>query len=231
MQPGTERRVFARSWELLAKNFGVVVPGLAAGVFTAIAQYALVPWPVAPLATSALSRLLLDVVQIVAAIVSISYTTGMADAAWETGHATLADGARAFSRDGRHVLVAMLALIVLGVAAASLVPYTLALSLVAYAFLCIYTMASAVVGERPGVGAVIESAEIAFARPLPTLLLVLGIAAVAVATGIVGSLFVVVPLVGPLLAAIILEASLAYVVLVVVGEYRSLRGSGALLRG
>lgn len=142
---GRNADVFGRAWQLFARNLSIVVPGLVAGALTAVLEQLLTTW------------LWIDVTQIVAAILTISYTTGMADAAWRLGRARFSDGRRAFRRDGRHVLVAMLALMLLGAAAAVLAPYTFSFSIAAYVFFCIYTLAAAVVGERPGFLAVVES--------------------------------------------------------------------------
>jgi hypothetical protein len=212
---------------LLLRNGTIVVPGLVVGAVAAVVQFALVQGDATESHTSLLLGLLSWVVQIVAAILSIAYTTGMANVAWQSGQARFSDGRRAFRRDGAHVLVAMLALFALGTVAALLAPYTFFLSLFVYAFFCIYTMASAVVGERPGLVAIAESAEIAFGRPLPTLLMVLGIGLIAMGAGSLALLLSFAPLIGPLVGELIVQGAIAYVVLVVVGEYRALRGQVA----
>ncbi len=209
---GRNADVFGRAWQLFARNLSIVVPGLVAGALTAVLEQLLTTW------------LWIDVTQIVAAILTISYTTGMADAAWRLGRARFSDGRRAFRRDGRHVLVAMLALMLLGAAAAVLAPYTFSFSIAAYVFFCIYTLAAAVVGERPGFLAVVESARIAFARPLPTLVMVAGVYLVVLGLGAVALSSASLPLLGPLVSDLVVQAVVGYVVLVVVGEYRLLRG-------
>jgi hypothetical protein len=160
-------------------------------------------------------------VQLIASILSIAYTTGMADAAWRDGRARFSDGARAFRRDAGHVLVAMLLLLAIGFVAAVAAPYTLGLSLFVYMFFCIYTMAAAVAGERPGVLALRESIDIAFARPLTTLLVVAGIVAIAFAMGLLAEVLGRTPLVGPLVSGVVVQIVIAYATLVVVGEYRA----------
>jgi hypothetical protein len=222
-------RVFARSWGLLARNPAIVVPGLVVGLLAAVVQFALEPTPASALDAGLAIRIVQGVVQIVASILSIAYTTGMADAAWRTGRTGFADGTRAFRRDAGHVFVAMLALFALGLVAASLAPFTFSLSLATYLFFFIYTMAAAVVGERTGLVAVRESVEIAFRRPLPTLVTVLGVLAIAFAMGALATLLAVVPLIGPLVADLVVQAVIAYVVLVIVGEYRALRNWGMTL--
>lgn len=224
MNATTAPGVFARSWLLLRANPAIVIPGLVVGAFAAILTVVLLPASDESPLGDLVARSLVGIVQLFATIVAIAYTTGMADAAWRAGRATFADGARAFRRDGGNVFVAMLALFVLGFAAAILAPLTLGFSLLVYVFFCIFTMAAAVVGERPGFVAVAESARIAFARPLPTALVVAGVLAVALGMGAVAGLLAVAPFVGPLVSAAIVQTVVAYVVLVLVGEYRLLRG-------
>lgn len=234
MQSPAAGKVFARSWGLLFANPAIVVPGLVVGTLAALVQFALEPSPGTALDGSLLTRFVQGAAQIVASILSIAYTTGMADAAWRSGRAGFGDGTRAFRRDAGHVLVAIVVLFALGFAAAFLAPFTLGLSLAVYLFFFVYTMAAAVVGERPGLIAVRESVEIAFRRPLPTFLTVLGVLAVAFAMGVVASLLAAAPLVGPLVSDVVVQAVIAYVVLVIVGEYRALRdfkpGGGESLR-
>jgi hypothetical protein len=216
--------MFVRALVLLRSNLAIAVPGLAVAVVLALVQYALTPADL--LDDDLVRRIARSVAQIVATIVSIAYTTGMADVAWQRGRASFADGTRAFRRDGGHVLVAMLALSAIGLVAAVLAAFTFGLSFLVYAFFCIYTMASAVAGERPGLRAIAESAGIAFERPLPTLGVVLGILAVAVLMGALATLVAGTPFVGPLAADVVIQFVVAYAALVVVGEYRLLRGIG-----
>jgi hypothetical protein len=221
-RPGAGK-IFARSCGLLFGNFAIVVPGLVVGVLAALVQFALEPTPAAALAAGIVTRVIEALAQIAASIISIAYTTGMAQAAWETGRARFGDGARAFRRDGGHVFVAMLVLFGLGFVAAALTPFTFGLSLAAYVFFFIYTMAAAVVGEQPGLAAVVESVEIAFGRPVPTLLVVVGVLVIAFAMGAVATLLAAAPLIGPLVATLVVQVVIAYVVLVIVGEYLALR--------
>jgi hypothetical protein len=211
---------------LLLRNPSIVVPGLGAGAVAALAGTLLEP--ARPLDSNLVSRLLQSLVQLVASILSVAYTTGMADAAWREGSAGFADGARAFRRNASHVLGAMLVLFAIGAIAALLAPFTLGLSLLAYLFFCIYTMAAAVAGERSGIVAVRESVDIAFTRAVPTLIVSLGIALVCFVTGALAELVATTPFVGALAGGIVVQAAIAYAMIVVVGEYRALRGFGGV---
>jgi hypothetical protein len=220
MKSGSARGVFAGSLRLLFRNPAIVVPGLVIGAVAALVSAVL--QPAQPLDSNIFSRLLQGLVQLVASILSIAYTTGMADAAWRDGRAQFSDGARAFRRDAGHVFVAMLALLAIGFVAAVAAPYTIGLSLLVYMFFCIYTMAAAVIGERAGFFAVRESVQIAFARPATTLLVVAGIVAIAFAMGLFAEFLERTPLAGPLVSGVVVQAVIAYATLVVVGEYRAL---------
>jgi hypothetical protein len=215
--------VFGRSWSLLRKNWAIVVPGLVIGTLAGAVQFVLAPEQSGIPAGSLLARLIVYVVPILASILAISYTTGMAAAAWQNGQATFADGKRALDRDALSLFVAMVALFALGLVAAFLVPFTAFVSLFVYLYFCIYTMAAAVVGERPGVEAIAESMQIAYRRPVTTLILVAAILAIVGVMSVVAELLSAAPLVGPLVTTVVVQAVIAYVTLVVVGEYVVLR--------
>src|SRR5579871_3788602 len=104
---------FSHSWELLSKNWIIIVPGIVIGIVAAIAIAILGMFGVvsgvtlasagmanAGLASAFLSAMIIGVVAMLASILVIAYTTGMAGAAWRTGVATLADGAAAFNAEG-----------------------------------------------------------------------------------------------------------------------------------
>lgn len=219
--------VFGKSWDLLTRNWVLIVPGLvvgfvvgiAHGVFETSADAQTVPGAIGQM----IGGLVLTIISILGAIANTAYTTGMAGAAWLAGTTTLADGRRAFERDAGHVLVAMVALFVLGVLAAVLAIPTLGLALIAYALLFIYTMPSAVVGEHRGLDALAESYRIVTKRFLTTLIVVVLIAVIAILAGVIATALKFAPFVGPLISAVIWQITLTYATLVVVGEYLNLR--------
>jgi hypothetical protein len=217
--PSVVENVFGRSWSLLRKNWAIVVPGLVIGAVAGAVQFVLAPGQSGIPAGSLMARLIVYVVQLLAPILGIAYTTGMATAAWQTGKASFADGKRALDRDALSVFIAMVALFALGLVAAFLAPFTAYVSLFVYLYFCIYTMAAAVVGERPGVVAIAESMRIAYHRPVTTLILVVGIVAIVATMGVVAEFLSSAPLVGPLVSTVVVQAVIAYVTLVVVGEY------------
>jgi hypothetical protein len=227
--------VFARAWGLFRVNLAIVVPGLLVGALIGFVTAFLAP----PLAVDdvaaglarpydRIARLLVTTVSVIASVLTISYTTGMARCAWENGRTSFADGAQAFRNDAGNVLVAFGLLFLLGFLASLVAPFTLSVSLLAYVFFCIYTMASVIVGERNGFAAIVESAAIAWRRPLTTGLLVGGLTAIMLVMGIVSSVLSAAPVVGQVIASAVLQAGVAYFTLVIVGEYLALSREGSL---
>ncbi len=214
------RTVFARSLGLLMRNPAMLVPGLVAGTLAALAGLALEPAD--PLDANLFTRALQDCTSLLASIVAIAYATGMAEVAWRTGRAAIADGARALRRDAAHVVVSMLALFALGIIAVIAAPFSFGISFLVYAFFCISTPAAAVIGARPGLAAVRESAEVAFARPVSTLLVVAGIAVVSLLLDVLAELLDATSLLGQFAGEMVIQATVAYLTLVVAGEYVAL---------
>ncbi|MDQ2873088.1 MAG: hypothetical protein M3R35_08185 [Candidatus Eremiobacteraeota bacterium] len=227
---------FKRAWGLLAHNPIIVVPALIVGLLTALLLYALDVYAavsIGPLSdlsgggpaafASFLGSILAITIRLVAATVSIAYTTGMAAAAWETGRATLADGARAVRRFAPHIALAIVLLFLIGVVAAVLADFTFYLTLLLYAVFVIYTMPAVIVGERTGVEGLIDSFTIAAKNFWATVGIVLLILLIAIAGAIIARLVHGVPLVGQIVEVLLTEATVAYATLVAVGEYRVLR--------
>ena len=223
--------VFARSWELLRANWIMIVPGV---VLALIGAFLTLPFQPAVVSsdsgivvyapTYSLARLLLPIVSILVTLLAISYVTGMAGAAWQNGKATLADGAAAFRRDGAQLLLALVLLFVLGIVAAVCAIFTLGLSIAAYALFFIYTFPSVIVGDRPAMDALAESCRITVKNFLTTLLVVAALFAIAFVGGLLAGVFAFFPLIGQLVALILEQVAVAYVTLVIVGEYLGLRG-------
>lgn len=227
MQTVSAENLFARSWVLLTRNWAIIIPGFIVAIVTGILSELLVPKMVyigdngIVVARTAwgFQSLLLPCIEIIATIVVISYTTGMAAAAWQRGTATFADGAMAFQRDAGRVFTAMLALIVVGIVAAVLALPTLGLSFLALFFLFLYTMAAAVIGEHGGFAALTESYRIATRNLVTTAIVVIAAFAIGMVAGIVAGALHFAPFFGPILSDIIRQAVNAYLTLVIVGAY------------
>ncbi len=148
---------FARSWELLRNNWILIVPGLVIGIALAIILGIMA---LVALASLALSSLIMSAVALLAVVVTIAFTTGMAAAAWQTGTASLSDGSKAFTAEGGSIFVAILLVAVAGILAVILAIPTLFISLVLFALCVLYVFAGVVVGGNTGPAALAESARI-----------------------------------------------------------------------
>jgi hypothetical protein len=229
--------VFARAWDLLTRNWIIIVPGLVIGLIVGAVSWLVSPHiaydPNDPAAVGGVlaraSRgLILAIVGIVALIANQAYTVGMAGAAWERGRATLADGAASFREDAGRIVITAVGLIILAVVAALLAIPTFGLSLLAFYVFTLYAMPAAIVGNRPGFSSIAESFTITRARFVPTLILAILIFVISLVSGIVTAPLLFIPLLGAIIQACLVQAVVAYVVLVVVGEYLNLRAAAMI---
>jgi len=210
--------VFAKSAKLLARNPRIVLPGIVFGVIAAAIDTAIAP--PGSLESDVFRRFAQDVVKLVAALLAIAYTTGMADAAWRFGVTTLAQGRRALTRP---VAIAWLAVLGAGLLAAALSPFTLGLSYFVFVCACIYAIPAAIIGDRGGLAALRESIDMFLARMSQTILIVAALVILGAVMSVFGELIADTPFVGPAISEIVLQAVAAYVTIVIVGEYRFLR--------
>jgi hypothetical protein len=236
MQVPTVENVFARAWDLLSRNWTIIVPGIVVGLIVGIVSgvYSLsqpdtygVPSGTAMTFAygfgAFVGGLILAVVAIAGYIITQCYTAGMAGAAWRRGTTTLADGTRAVNEDAANVLTAAVYLFLLGIVAAILAPFTLFLSVFAFYLFTLYTIAAAVVGNRRGMDAIRESFAIAKSRFGTTLIIGILLGLLQLVGRLIAHAFSFAPLLGPIVAAIISQIVVAYAVLVIVGEYLVLR--------
>jgi hypothetical protein len=236
VQGQSVENVFARAWTLLTSNWIIIVPGLVVGLIVGIVNGVLTPQqPYADATTTAgeLSRSFAQTVaSIIAATVTIAgfivtqcYTAGMAGAAWLRGTTTLRDGTTAVNEDAGNVFVAAIGMFVLAIVAAILIPFTLFLSLFAFYLFTLYVIPSAVVGNHRGFAAIRESFAMARARFGPTFIIAIVLGVLQFVLGLVSAAFSFAPLLGPIISGVLDQAVIAYVTLVVVGEYLILRGA------
>jgi hypothetical protein len=226
MESGPGPGVFVQSAQLLARSPKIVVPGLVFGCAGAILDALLQPKN-GSLDGNQLLTFLQAVIEVIVAILAVACTTGMAQAAWAGGTAGFADARRALRRD---VLPTVLVLFGVSLAAAALAPLTLGLSYFVDIFFLLYAMPAAVAGERRGLDAVRESIDIALARLGPTILVVAAIVIISTVMSVVALSLEATPFVGPLIAAVIVQLTVTYVTLVIVGEYLLLRGEIGTVR-
>jgi hypothetical protein len=235
--PQPIENILARAWDLLTRNWIIIVPGLVIGLIMGVLGWLLSPHgaydandpaSVGRMLARTSSWLVLAIIGIVAIIANQAYTVGMAGAAWERGRATLADGAASFREDAGRIVVTAIGLIVLGVVAALLSIPTLGLALLAFVLFTLYAIPAAIVGNRPGFSSIAESFAITRARFVPTLILAILIAAIWFIALIVTAPLAFIPFLGPIIQACLVQAVVAYVVLAVVGEYLNLRSAAMI---
>ncbi|MDE2571698.1 MAG: hypothetical protein KGM44_04130 [bacterium] len=226
--------VFSRAWHVLSANWILIIPGIVAGVAGGVVRSVLGPhYVISPdgsvtaIGGGFFLREIALLIQFVLFVASVTYTTGMAGAAWRAGTTTLADGTVAFERDAGKVIVALIGLVVLGLVAIFLSIFTFGLAMLAFIFFVVYTFPAAVIGEIPGLEAIRESVRVAQNRASSTLIMIVLIAVIGIIVGIVTSALHVVPFLGPIIGGLISGAASAYFTLVVAGEYLQLKASGA----
>jgi hypothetical protein len=235
-EPQPVERIFGRSWELLNRNWVIIVPGLLIGAIVGIVGALVTPPSPAPGAGPSLayalarasSGVVLAIVALIGFIATQAYTTGMAGAAWERGRAALSDGAASFQEDAGRILITGIGLVLLAIVAAILALPTIGISLLAFYVFTLYAMPSAILGNRPGFSSIAESFRIAGHRFGSTFAIAIVILVVRVVFEFIAGFFAFAPLLGPIIAACITQAVVAYATLVVVGEYLNLTAAGAI---
>jgi hypothetical protein len=233
-QTPSVENIFSRAWDLLSRNWAIIVPGVVVGlvvgivtglfsVFQPAGEPIGVVSSVAHGIGSFVASLIVAIVAIAGYIITQCYTAGMAGAAWARGTATLNDGARALQEDAGNVFTAAIGLLLCGIVAALLLIPTLGLSILVFYLFTMYTIAAAVVGNRRGLDALRESFAIARAKFGTTLIIGILLFLLSLVGGIIGHLFAYAPLLGPIVSAVITQIIVAYATLVIVGEYLVLR--------
>lgn len=229
---------FGRSWQLLTENWILIVPGLVIGIVAAIVVWLLTAYGIASavgfsavgmggvgVMSAFLSTVLVGVVLMLATILVIAYTTGMAGAAWRTGKATLDDGAAAFRTDGVQIFVAVVLLFLLGIVAVALAVPTLGLALLAFYLFFLYVLPSVIVGNRPATEAISESARMTMRNFVATIAIVILLAIAFMIAAWIMRFFGGIPLIGMIVRQLIMQAMAVYATLVIVGEYIKLRST------
>lgn len=238
-QPQPVESVFSRAWELLTRNWILIVPGIVIGLIVGVVTALLTPatpYDYSGDAGGALANaggyflrgIVIGLIALLGYIANAAFTVGMAGAAWARGTATLADGAASFREDAGRIVITAIGLILLGILAALLALPTLTLSLLAYYIFTLYAMPAAIIGNREGFASIGESFRIASKRFVPTLIIAVLIAAISFVVRFVALLFAFAPFIGPIIAAILVQIVVAFATLVIVGEYLNLREAGTV---
>ncbi len=240
-QPQPVESVFSRAWELLTRNWIIIVPGIVIGAIVGIISGLLTPHvysstdyannpglAMASMGNVFLNAAILACIGVVAYIATMTFTVGMAGAAWARGTTTLADGSAAFQAGAGNVIITAIGLILLGIVAAILAIPTLGLVLLAYWIFTLYAMPAAIIGQRAGFSAISESFQIATKRFVPTLIIAILIFVISFVLGLLTLPLHFIPFLGPIISSVITQVVIAFAMLVIVGEYLNLRASGAL---
>ncbi|MDP9111152.1 MAG: hypothetical protein M3M96_05930 [Candidatus Eremiobacteraeota bacterium] len=226
---------FARTWELLRKNWIMIVPGAVLGVAHGAVSYLVGTALSGALAvyghvgdlhfvSQAVYAVVMMAVGMLFTIAQMAFVTGMAGAAWKFGRTSLADGWKSLARRSSDVFLAFVLLALIGSCAAVLAPVTFLTTIVAYAVFLIYTPSSVIIGGRGAVSAIAESCRLAVSSVVPTIAVVASIAAIALLGGLTGALIGrSSAFVGGLAAGLIEQLIVAYASLVIAGEYLKLR--------
>lgn len=229
---------FSRAWQLLNSNWIMIVPGIVIAIAAAIVVWLLTLYGVATgvgfyavgmtgasVMSAFLSAVLILAIIMLASILVIAYTTGMAAAAWRTGKATLDDGMAAFRADAMQIFITILLLVLIGICAAALSLPTLGLALVAFYLFFLYALPSVIVGNRSATEAIAESARITTKNFLATLLIVIVLAIAFFIGSWIASLFHNVSWLEKIVQELITQIVAVYATLVVVGEYIKVRST------
>ncbi len=235
-QPPSVESVFSRAWELLSKNWIIIVPGIVIGLIIGIINGLLAPHvytsadyqnnpglAMASLGGMFVRGIIIGCVGLLGYIATMAYTTGMAGAAWARGTTTLADGSAAFQEEAGNVLITAIGLVLLGIVAVVLAIPTIGLAFLAFTIFTLYAMPAAVIGKRPGFSSISESFQIAAKRFVPTLIIAIVIFVIGFVLGLLSVPLRFIPLLGPILTAVIQQCVLAFAMLVIVGEYLSVK--------
>ncbi len=234
MQSESVENIFARAWSLLTKNPVIIVPGFAVGVIVGVIQTLLTPHPnfvdaagntdalavAAGVGSAVSAAAILTVVGILAFLITETYTTGMAGAAWQNGITTLADGSAAFREDSWRLLAAVLLIAVLGIVAGVL---TLGLGWFVVLYFSMYVVPAVVLDNYGAVPALKLSSTIALKRVLSTIIIIVMLFAIGVVLALVTLPLHFIPFLGPIVSAVVLQSVTAYATLVIVGEYLTAR--------
>ncbi len=234
MQSDSVENIFARAWSLLARNPVIIVPGLVVGIVVGIVEAIVLPHRglvdssgatdtaavVAGAGSAIAAGAIVAVVGVLAFLITQTYTTGMAGAAWQNGAASLADGSAAFREDAGRLLAAVLLIAVIGIVAAVL---TLGIGWFVVLFFAMYVVPAVVLDNYGAIPALKLSAAIALKRALATIIIIVLLAVIGFVLFLITAPLAFIPFLGPIVAAVVSQAVTAYATLVIVGEYVNAR--------
>lgn len=228
--------VFSRAWQLLRGNWIIIVPGVIIGAIVGIVSAIPALYSQSVVSAdgtyhmgnalgAATTGMVAGIVGLIGYVATEAYTVGMAGAAWTRGSTTLDDGAAAFRDSAGNIIVTAIGLIVLAIVAVLLSIVTFGLAFFAFIVFTLYAMPSAIIGKQSGFSSIAESFQITMQRFVPTLIVAILIGVISLVAGIITLPLHFIPFLGPIVGAILTQIIVTYAVLVIVGEYLTLRGS------
>jgi hypothetical protein len=214
--------VFARAWELLIKNWIIIVPGIIIGLVVGILTAILTPvlvfggWFGFFLAIA-----LLGIIGAIGGVLTQGMAAAMAMAAWKRGTTTLDDATGSISR----LMPTIIAMIITAIVAVVLAPFTLGFSMLVFYLFTLYAFPTALGENVSGFDAIVASFRLTTARFVPTLIIAVLIFVIVLVAGICAAALGAIPYLGPIVKAVITQIVIAYAMLVIVGEYLNLRAT------
>jgi hypothetical protein len=232
--------IFAYAWSLLAKNPVIIVPGLVVGFVVSAIEILI--GLVAPQGLPAGPSVIVAALASAGFLVTETGTTAMAGAAWQNGTTSLADGIAAFRAAGRRMLATMLiiaAVVIIVVPATALLLTQIVgagpgfiivvTACVVLAFYAIYIVPAVVLDHLGARAALLRSATIARQRVLATIAIIVMLGVVSFVASLLKVPLAFIPLLGPIVSAVLSQAITAYATLVIVGEYLNVRGTPEII--
>jgi len=159
---------------------------------------------------------------VLAFLVTQTYTTGMAGAAWQNGITTLTDGAASFREDAGRLFAAVVLVAAIGIVAGLI---TLGVGWFIVLFFAMYVVPAVVLDNYGAVPALKLSSTIATKRVLSTIIIIVMLFVIGLVLGLLLLPLAFIPFLGPIVTAIVSQSVTAYATLVIVGEYLSARRS------
>ncbi len=227
---------FTRAWDLLSTNWIIIVPAIIIAVIAGIIIALLGMFGMASavgfgslgmggagVGSLMLTGLIIGIVMLLASILTVAYTTGMADAAWRTGRVRWKTAPQRFGKTPDRYWRPLFC-------------WSFSASL---PLRCRYRrsvwrcwptgyssstrLQASVVGKRSGTEALGESARITSKNFLMTLAIVVLLAIAFIIAAWVGNVLHHIPFLGAIVSYVINQVVAAFATLVIVGEYIKLR--------
>lgn len=228
MQSDSVENIFARAWSLLTKNPVIIVPGLVVGIVVGIIQILILPHPHVDASGTYVpgggglftAAAISVIVGVLAFLITQTYTTGMAGAAWQNGATSLADGSASFREDAGRLFAAILLVAVVGIVVGLV---TLGLGWFLVLFFTMYVVPAVVLDNYSAVPALRLSATIATKRVLSTIIIIVMLFAIGLVLALLTVPLAFIPFLGPIVSAAVSQVITAYATLVIVGEYLNAR--------